>query len=136
MSRVVKIQLQDTIKHEIDQSLLGNQWYDLPFLYWWSSSYVGGCSMEKVFLQHALKPLNTVRDSTVCPAEGVEIFVDTLRSLFSHHPKPNVPLLQPGDNMLLQHVHLWKHCRLWEVGTVIGHELFDIALWKTIKVRL
>ena len=52
-----------------------------------------------MFLEHALEPVNTVGDSTVRPAQGVEMLVNALGSLFTHHPKPNMPSFKTRDNV-------------------------------------
>ena len=81
-----------------------------------------------MLVQHKLQSINAVRYGTVSASKSVEEAVYTFSTLFSHHAKSHVPLLEPRNDTFLMHMHFREHGRFREVLSIERHKLSDVTL--------
>jgi len=54
--------------------------------------------------------------------------MDGLSALFTMKSQANIPVLNPGDDMVFQHMKLWCDSAGWELTPVTIHKSIDVRL--------
>lgn len=81
--------------------------------------------MKQMFIHHPFQVGESAPICVVASLQAIKVGMNGLCPLLPHHPKPNMPLSEPRDNMFLQHVHLREDGGGGEGLSVTRHELFD-----------
>ena len=82
-----------------------------------------GAHMGKVRPHHTSQPFNSIRNVSIGCFQIVEVRMNRLLPLLAHQSKSYLPLIDPVNYVLLQHMHFWYDRKLLPIER---HERRDV----------